>query len=274
MTSGDVAAAAASIETAFLQLDSAGVESGSHRLHESITCLGEILATPDAANAVRADALARFLAHSTDKVIADYRASAVLQPAYQLPTSIAPEGHPLRAYYQAASALGTGSESPLPAGLVVYADGRKTLARPRDRAVILQYLDPQGSVHSTFLLMPDDPLEPTIPWALLPKGEPPRPQVRGDLDEKRPKKSRIDVPSHRDPVSRPLLVTAGVATLLAGGSYALALSSASEFNNTAELTRDELESIRSRTNAEVLLSGAFGLVAVGCGAGAFVAWRW
>ncbi len=269
----DVSSAAGQVVATFTQMDAEGVGKARTELEETIRCLGEILPRPDAAAVYRADALAAYLEDAPQRVIADFRSAAQLQPSYKLSLAVAPEGHPLRGYYDSAQALGPGGDEMLPAGLVAYADGVRAWVRPLERPVILQFMDSSGQVRSSIMLRPGDPLEAVIPWELVPDDATSSTDLalQGQASSAAPTSGTDSAaPSLRSP----LLVGAGVSAVGAIVAFSVANIALSNFNDPQTTDITQLESYRKTTNSGVAISGVLGLAAVGCGVSAFLVGTW
>lgn len=149
-TAIELLAAIGTAETAFIDIDLAKFESAQQGAETALSCLGEPLYPPDAAAWHRMEAMTAFVRHDDAASIAGYRSSFALQPNYTLPDRIAPNGHPLRSWFDAARVLPATSTVALPAsGVALYVDGTRAASYPADRPFVLQAMDPAGRIQAT-----------------------------------------------------------------------------------------------------------------------------
>lgn len=168
------------------------------------------------------------------------------------PADTYPDGHPIRQHYQAASPEVLTRRLSKPRSGRLTFDGAETRARPIDRATIQQVLREDGGVEATAYLFS--------------RNVPARYDGISDADL-----VGADSPARRGfVVNVPLLVTTGTLAVASGVLYGVAGTSEAAFKDTGtERTLDELEGLRSRTNAAGVTAGALAIGA-GVGLGAFV----
>jgi len=243
---------------AFSAMDLDGFVAARARAAEDLVCLAEPLTPPDAAAYHRMEALAAFLERDSDGVVTAFRAALSVQPAYELPTSMSPPGHPLHTLYQAARDAPTAEPLAMlvPPGATVNVDGLQSTTRPADRPAVLQLVAHDGAVLwsgfvKTGAELPEWPeveLPPAPTLAPLPVTEMPPPVRR---------------------TSVPLLVSAGAVALASGGMYVAARTSRARFDDP-ETPFEDLEGIRRRTNTLETGSQVAGVAAVGMGVAALL----
>lgn len=230
-------------EAAYAAMDLPAFAAASTRANADLGCVIEVLAPADAAAWHRMVALDAHTTGDKGRAIAAFRAALAIQPAYVLPSTLAPPGNPLHVLYEAARALGPGKEVPFAATDTVQVDGRRAATRPTERPALVQVIAADGAVTSTawyaagsFLPEPEPLATSTLPPTPKPK---PGPGV-------------------------PLLVAGGASALVAGGLYAAALAMRSDYDaNLDTRSPSESEQLRSTTNATVYTSAGVGVVAVG-----------
>ena len=245
----DVVEAAGRAEVAYGAMDDAAFEEAVGEVRERLGCLGEPLTVDGAAATHRVEALSAFLDGDADLAGAHFAAARVLLPGWQLPSTMAPPGHPLREVFDAAE---TGSETlPLTVGGAVawyQVDGLRREDVPAERPYVLQRFGFDGGVLDTRLTAGEPPLPEPLP-------EPPTEPRRGGR---------------------------GLRVGFAVGAGALAVLSAASFGNAAlrsdrywDPTRDpdDLESLRTATNGSIVAGTAFGAAALGCATGAVLTGR-
>ncbi len=193
-----------------------------------------------------------------------FAAARALEPAYKLPSTLIPDGHPVRTEY-AAFDLTTGGFDPIPAPQegTLTLDANARLYRPTSWPTIAQYLSADGSVRFTVYLEPGAAL-PEYPVAnatgvVLPPFVPPPPPP-GPLPA--PVKASPKVP---------LGVAAITGAALTGVFLGVSGWSEARFKDL-ETPDEDLLAFRQRANSFVLASAVTGAASVGLGIG-FVAVR-
>lgn len=152
-----------------------GVLYDRDQARELLPCLTDALTRPLAAQYHRVEGLAAFLERD-DPTAREFFASArALEPGYVLPTSLAPEGHPVRSLYMAFDrSEGRWETLPTPHHGHVQLDGLRSMDRSLSFPTLYQRFDETGAVVETALLLPGD-ASPTYPLPPLePEPEPPR----------------------------------------------------------------------------------------------------
>lgn len=120
--------------------DKAAVQAAAQALQADLLCVVTVLDPDQAAAVHRALALSAFLDGRAEATRLAFRSARLADPTWELPTSLAPEGHPLRAAWQDAGAGAEGGAEPLGQrpDRRTWVDGRPATERPTDRPVVLQ----------------------------------------------------------------------------------------------------------------------------------------
>ena len=198
---------------------------------------------------------------------AAFFAALAIQPAYLLPTEIAPQGHPLQKHF-AAARLGA-QVTPVPvdlaSGYSLNVDGYTKSGDPAGRMRIAQLIEPTGGVVWTHWLGPNAAL-PDLGDATPTLTEPPAPVVNAQA-------VTPPVPIAAPPPANPPRSKAGMwsasgsTAVLSAIAYAVAWNGRSQFDDP-ETPGESLDGLYLRTNASVALSGAFATASVGLAFGA------
>jgi hypothetical protein len=234
-----------------------------------LDCLGETVTPADAAALHRMQALASFVARDDGGTLAAFRAATELQPGFELPMRIAPEGNPLRAQYELARGLPPSARARLdaPTDVTIYVDGARSATWPTERPTVLQGLGSSGAVdHNTWVGLGEGlPAWATAPEVVADVGDNAVTKVKVKK-EKRPREARERTPR------TPLLAVAGGLALTSAGLYGYAWSQRATYLDDSTAL-DDLEKIRGRTNAAAATSAAVGGVALGvAGVAVVVPW--
>ena len=235
-------------DTAFSALDDETFASARREAVKSVQCLEEPLSPGQAALLHKLQALGAFVDRDDAAAVASFHSLVLASPGYALPDSLAPEGHPLRTHFAVAEGMVVvpGAPLPTPKSGRVHVDGRPATAAPQGRPWVFQHIDDSGAVLGSALVASGE----GVP-EYANKGLPVEPGARRGLN-------------------RPLAVTSGVAALASGALYLSARGTAAQFWEPTTPT-GQLDGLRDRTNTLGWLSAGAGVVAVGAGAGAFIA---
>jgi hypothetical protein len=245
-------------EAAFAEMDGAGFERARARGEAQVGCLAEPITPPDAAAWHRVEALAAFMAQDDAAAISAFRSSLAIQPAFAIPTRIAPDGHPLRALYDRARAMPPSATEPMPAPpeTLLYVDGARAAERPTERPIVLQAMGPTGGILGSDALGSGEALPD---WA---RGAPSVAAVRDtapDRPAREPRPPR-EGGDHRGRTA--LLAASGGSLVVSGALYGVAWGDHARFMDPSTNT-SELDEWRRRTNTTTAASAAMGGVAVG-----------
>jgi hypothetical protein len=233
------------------------------RLDGLLPCLAEPLSRHLAAEVHRTKGI-RAVSERDPGASRFFAAARALEPAYKLPSTLIPEGHPVRTEY-AAFDLTTGGFEPLPppAEGTLTLDASPKLYRPTSWPTIAQYLGADGSVRFTAYLEPDA-LVPEYPLAGTVAPAPaPLP-----LPAPVPGPAPVPVPP-RTSAKVPLGVAAVSGTALTGVLVGLAGVASARFADL-DTPDEDLLALRSRANSLVAASAFTGAASLGFGI-AFVA---
>lgn len=242
-----LAEAAIQGEQSFSDLNLEGLNAAATQAEADLPCVQEPLSLETAAAYHRLMGLSAFANGDRERVIYEFSAARVSEPGYNMPETLAPEGHPLQAAYTESLQLDGGqAETPVPPtdGYVVVAgvrDGQRKVARP----TIVQVYQADGAWLETQYLAPGQAMPM---W-----GPPPLdPQVS---------KSRW----------RTRAVVAGISAVAAGSLYGVAAASGQTFDGPG--TQDELQRAYSTNRASVVGAGVGAVAAVGLGIWAVQTYR-
>lgn len=238
-------------DAAFAELDDEGFLEARARSLEMVPCLAEPVTPGQAALFHKLHALGAFVDRDDAAAVGHFRGVVTASPGYKLPVSVAPEGHPLRTHFAVAEGTVALPEPllPVPRDGAVHVDGRRSTTAPIDRPFLYQRVDSGGQVLESAVLRPGQPV--------------PEYETAG-------RSGRVGASSARRRINVPLAATSGVAAVASGVLFLSARGSSASFWDPTTPTV-ELDALRSRTNTLGWLSAGAGVVAVGAGAGAFIA---
>ncbi len=250
-------------EQAFAALDAeALLTQASLARTQILPCVQEPLTKEDAAAFHRLMAMEAFIGGNYTRAKQELHASLLLQPGYTFPADVAGEGHPLLALYKAAETLpdGEGEKIYPPPGGYVLVGGVRNSARYNQTPVIIQVFTVTDSVETLRETRYVQPGEATPNWSGNAFGLTAA-DLGIDLDElQRPR-------ALRDP--RPWFVASGVAAVVGGVLYGVALSQKNLYQDPSTNDAD-LAGLESRANTlgtVSLISGGTALVCTGFGIG-------
>lgn len=249
-TSEDLNAFMAAAEASFAGMSVPAFQQSRDSAEQALTCLDEVILPQDAAAYHRMMALDAFIHDDAEGMLGAYHAALLLQPAYMLPSSYAPVGHPLRDAYGAASQLAPGGIEALDFGTTTLrVDGRPAKGLPTDRPAIAQTQSPDGSILWTAWLRPGDPLPYPIPapteLPAIPLPAPPQKPVPW------------------------LAVGSATSLALAGGAWAYAAAQNQDFDDP-DTPYEDLALLQTRANVSTGLAVGLGAVGIGLGSAALV----
>ncbi|OGL93367.1 hypothetical protein A3H12_04035 [Candidatus Uhrbacteria bacterium RIFCSPLOWO2_12_FULL_47_9] len=224
-----------------------------------LPCLQDKITPRDASAFHRLMALSAFTQKDLSRVSAEFHAARKFEPGYEFPIDVVPEGHRLRKLYDQAAALEDGKLEPVfpPDGGYVTVGGVRGAARPEKTPVIIQVFDPFNKILETRYLQPGEKLPV---WGKNPFGI-----TAKDLGIDN--KSAWTTP-------KTWYISAGVAAVMTGVLYVVAMYNKSQFENTSNLdTADSdrnLQGSMDRANAfgtASIVTGALTLGFTGLGVG-------
>ncbi len=260
-TGAQIVQHASDAELAFSNLDVEAFFAASDAMRAAVPCVGEPLTRRVASQVHRFEGLRAVLERDNARAEASFAAARLAEPHHRLPTSLVPQGNPVREMYDAVN-VGAGAYQVLePAAEgTVWLDGGTLDRRPTEWPVVWQFLDLGGAVVETRLLSPADPTPtyvvgtpPTDDAIVLPQVAAPVPPRRG-IDPR---------------------VVLGTATVV-GAVVAVSAGSVSARNHKRfwdpDAPADDLELLKARTNTMTALSVAGALGTAGFGIGLAVSW--
>lgn len=238
------------------RLDTALFAETTDALDAALPCLGEPLTRHLAAEVHRTRGI-REVSERNPDAARTFAAARTIEPAYKFPSTLIPEGNPVRVEY-ASFNLRDGRFAPLPPASegTLTLDGMSNNYRPIDWPTVAQYLGPDGAVEWTIYVGPGTSLPP-YPAAAAVVETTVNPLLIGPTSTTPLETKKVDA-------RVPLGVAAGTSLVLTGVLTALAGSAAAQFDDP--LTPDtELDAARSRANAFTIASGFTGAATVGFG---------
>ena len=274
----DILEAVSSTETAFTKVDALAFKEGKAAVEARMVCASEVLSPAAEARIHRVETLGAFLGGRLDRVPRALAGVFASEPGHQIPSSLLPDGHPIRAQVTAAMLYlhdDPGAELPKPGSGWFEADGAHVLRAPALRAAVMQQLDGQGNVIGTHYRWPDDV---GFDWVVPVAGSSvATANLSGD--------PVVLAPSQPSPWAHraPWLVLSGASIITSGVLYALAADGRAEFDEqpTLDGSVGDAERADYRAKLEGMQSGANGLsygcyVAAGVGVafGAVAAVTW
>lgn len=232
-------------EQAFATMDGLGFDAATFEVNRLLACQTDAVTPVESAAYHRVRALAAFLSEDMPATILSFQAALAAMPGYELPPTVAPDGHPLREQFeQAGRMVATGGSIDLPppqAGWVTV-DGMRTRIAPAARPFVFQRLDVAGAVVDTDYVEPGDPL-PTY------ASEAPAP---------------LPAPGSGRKLQAGWVAAGGALGLVAGGLYGGAFATRSSYEQAVEDgERARILSTHRATNTLVVAS----LGALGAGTG-------
>jgi hypothetical protein len=234
-------------ETSYQNADVDGFLAAAGSMDAVIPCIGEVIPRSLVARVHRTFGMRAFVSRNNEQASKAFSGARNIEPMFAFPPEMVPTQHPMAKLYAEADDTGTTSPIERPAQGSFLFDGRRTLDRPYTRVSLLQQVE-DDEVLGTWYLWPKDPMPDYAVWT--------------------PDTAKA---SKGFGVSKVLLIGAGAAAVIAGGTYAAAGANRSTYLDAPVEHKDAL---RSRTNALVVTSAGVGVVAAGLGATAVVMGQW
>mgnify|MGYP000595298869 CR=1 FL=1 len=241
-TATDLVTAVGRADGTFAAMDLGGFQRAREEVLTAVICLDEVITPADAAAAHRVEALDAFVDDEEGRGLGAFAASLSIQPGFKLSTRIAPDGHPLRDWFERARLRADGAPLPMapPRDGLLYVDEVRSQERPAARPAIVQLVDGGGAVAWTSYVEQG---------GALPTYEVGRRTARD------PSKRRVNVP---------MLVTSGVLLVASGAMYGAAVSTRGRFDDP-NTPYEDLSGLRATSNGLVI--AASGTAAAGLGFG-------
>jgi len=252
--SADVVQHLDSAMAAFVEMDQAAFDTALDTARANLGCLIEPISAPTAAHFHRMVALESYLGGESANTEAAFFAALAIQPAYLLPTEIAPAGHPLQKHFEAARLDAQVAPVPVPlaTGYTLSVDGYSRSGDPAGRMRIAQLIDPTGRVEWTHWLAPN---------ATLPElGDAAPSLTEAPAAAPLPIPVIAPVPPPRSKAG--MWAASGSTAVLSAIAYAVALNGRTQFDDP-ETPGTSLEGLYLRTNTSVVVSGALATASVG-----------
>ncbi len=249
---------------AYAALDSSAFGVARDEARVAVGCLSGPLTAAQAGAYHRMEGLNGLLSRDERRMLDAFRASVAVDPYWEMPESLAPEGHPLRQAYDQARESPPASTVTVrtPSCTLLVVDGVQTPVRPRDRPAILQLLAE---------------VDDAVLWSgYLPSGvEPPGwMSLEGvaSLECDEPVVNNVD---RKDTLSRLMLYGAGGAALVSGGLLAGSLVGEKNFEAREYTSEAQGETLRGRVTTAFVGSQVGVGVAVGlAGTGLLLRMEW
>lgn len=224
-----------------------------------VPCLQDKITPRDAAAFHRLMALEAFTHKDIERVLSEFHAARKLEPGYEFPADVLPEGHRLRGMYEKAATHEDGKLEVVfpPDGGYVTVGGVRNAPRPEKTPVIIQVFDPFNKILETRYLRPGEKLPV---WGKNPFG-----MTAEDLGIDN--KSAFVTP-------KTWYISAAVAAVVTGALYGVAMYNKSQFQNTSGKDSSDsdrnLQGYADRANAfgtSSIITGSLTMVFAGLGLG-------
>ncbi len=257
----EVVMALESAERAFEERDKAAVREAGAEARQALPCVRETITPGLAARYHRVEGLVGFLDKDDTRAGAAFGAARLTEPGFVLPSTWAPQGHPLQGVYtlfdlEAAS----HTPVPVPGSGRLHLDGRQASERYTDLPAVLQVFDDAGAVTATSWLPSGAPVPYVAPAPIAASSTLPGPEVSA---------------SPRSGPNRTLLGSALAGVLISGALYggaAVVGNSYDALEQTPE-NAEQFETLYTRNHRLVISAGVTAGVSAGLGAGAFMIGR-
>jgi hypothetical protein len=234
-------------EVAFAAMDATAFDTAIADARDAFVCQTDALTPVVCADWHRVLALDAFLRDDGPDAVLAFHAALNTMPGYDLPTSIAPMGHPLRTQFEQAKLLAPGGtfDLPVPSEGWVAIDGQRGQTAPSGRPFVFQRFDDRGHVADTRYVevgapMPDYPAQKS-------QSQSTTPGPRGAGGERH---------------TSPALIGTGIALgVVSGALYGAAFVTRSNYDEAVETgNEDGIKGNHAATNGLVIGSiGALGL---------------
>ena len=138
-------------EVAFTAMDGSAFDAAIADARSSFECQVDPLTPILCADWHRVLALDAFLRDDGSNTVQSFHAALNTTPGYDLPSTIAPQGHPLRDHFEQAKLMAPGGtlDLALPSEGWLAVDGQRSETAPAGRPFVFQRFDDDGSVLET-----------------------------------------------------------------------------------------------------------------------------
>ncbi len=271
----EITDAADSAEASFSSVDVPGFTAARSELLSRLACAREPLSPQAIARVHRVQALGSQVDGKPARVPQALAALFAAEPGHQMPTTLVPDGHPVRQQITPAMMAlrdDPGFLLPVPASGWIEAEGTAVKAAPVQRAAVLQQVDGQGQVVATHYWWPD---EASVGW-LVP--------VEKGIDTGAP---AVAAKAPREPSAwgrrAPFLAATGASLVASGVLFAMAADGRAEFDAIEPLDesatdeqrsalRGDLGEMQAEVNTLAYASYAAAGVGVGLGVVTVIVW--
>ena len=256
-STADLEAALLEARRSLERLDTTAFVAATDQVDAVVPCLGEPITRHLSAEVHRTKGIRAVTERSPDA--ARYFAAArTIEPAYKFPSTLIPEGNPVRTEYGTFD-LASGGFEPLPPPRegTLTLDAATKLYRPTGWPTLAQYMGPDGAIGWTTYLMPGTPFPayPTADGAVVPAPLLVEPVPVVPV-----------TPPHRN-AKLPLAVASLTAGILTGTLYGLAGYNEGRFKDPQTPDAD-LDGFRATANSLVVVSAFTGAATLGFGVAA------
>ncbi len=227
--------------------DKAAVQASVDALRADLLCVKTVLDPAQAAAVHRALALSAFLDGNTEVTRQAFHAARLADPSWTLPANLAPDGHPLRAAWDASQNLADGATEGLGQrpDRRTWVDGRPGSQRPSDRPTVLQADLLDGTMVGSTYLLPGEALPSWAQVSAVAVTTAPPPRVRTPVEKPpvEPQAPRVKAEKEKKGGPNRALLFTGIGVGAASGALwgAAVLDGLSYERHTGELLEREYE---------------------------------
>jgi hypothetical protein len=257
-TTADLVAALDEVKLAYTDVAPEAFRAAADKARGLVPCLSDAIGHHEAAELHRTEGLAAFVDRNPERASLAFAAARSLEPRFEFPTSLVPEGHPVaRAYAEAQWTEERIVLVPPKRGHLAF-DGRESQSRPADQPTVVQIFGEDGRVDDTAYLWPGQPMPD------YPLGDPLVPGAVSSGEDAATKQQRAR--------ARNWWIGAGASALAAGVFYGANKAVHDKYEDP-DTPVDQLDDLRTANNALAVASGVSLAGAVGLGVTAVVTSR-
>jgi len=260
-TTADLVAALDEVKLAYTDVEPEAFRAAAEKARSVVPCLSDAIGHHVAAELHRTEGLAAFVDRNPERASLAFAAARSLEPEFEFPTSLVPEGHPVARAYEDAQWTDERISLVAPKHGHLAFDGREGLGRPAEQPTVVQLFDEDGQVDDTAYLWPGDPMPAYTPGDPTPAHAPGEAGATVAMDDTSGK--------HR---ARNWWIGAGASALAAGVFYGANKVVHDKYEDP-DTPVDQLDDLRTANNALSVASGVSLAGAVGLGVTAVVTSR-